>query len=59
MGDDAGLALYDTRTDGVTAHPLDLPGGTVVSLHAEVDGGTLLLGVQSADGAAVYRCATP
>jgi hypothetical protein len=59
MGDDAGLAVYDTRTEGVTAHPLDLPDGEVVSVHAEPDGGTLVLGVRSADGAAVYRCATP
>jgi hypothetical protein len=59
MGDDAGLAVYDTRTEGMAPYPLDVPGGSVVSVHAEADGGTLLLGVQFADGAAVYRCATP
>ncbi len=59
LGDGAALATYDTVAAALSAYPLDLPDGSVLSVHAEPGGATLVLGVQSSDGAAVYRTATP
>jgi hypothetical protein len=59
FGDGAAIAVYDPATATLDPHALALADGTVVSVQPDSDGSSLLLGVETASGAAVYRTARP